>query len=83
MLLGIIDTNLNRCVNVTKDNRPIDQIPLPSNLIAIDILNTPSQDWVWNDTTQEYDLVDSFGEGGVGDIWDGVKLTQPEKPPRD
>ena len=54
----------------------------PETHIAIPYAGTPSIDWVWNETTQDWDSVETIGNGGIGDTWDGTKMieTKPNNP---
>ena len=76
--VAIINSNTGVCENVSLDERSISQIVLPSPYIAVDLATTPAIDWVWNTDTKEWDPFEGIGNGGIGDTWDGTKLTQPK-----
>lgn len=79
--LAIINSITNICVNVTSDPRPASDIVLPSPYFAIDLNTTPAIDWFWDGTA--WIPLEGVGNGGIGDVWDGVKLVQPmpQSPP--
>lgn len=73
--IAIINSITNVCVNVTLDDRPIDQINLSQPYFALELNTTPAIDWVWDNT--QWVQVEGIGNGGIGDVWDGSKLIQP------
>ena len=74
--LAIINSATNICVNVTIDPRPADQVVLPSPYFAVDLNTTPAVDWIWDGAT--WNAVEGIGNGGIGDVWDGARLVQPQ-----
>jgi len=44
---------------------------------------TPSKDWVWDRTLQDWVLVEVVGHGDIGFVWNGSVLTTaaPKPPP--
>lgn len=77
---AIINKQTNVCENICMDERPIEQIPMPETHFLIDILKVPNVDWIYNRETMQWYTLDSFGQGGIDDIWDGEKLIQPKPP---
>lgn len=76
--LAIINTNTNICENVTIDNRPISEISMPEGYIVLELDKIPAMDWVKNDQGEWTQVGPTLGEGGKGDIWNGIMLIQPK-----
>lgn len=77
--LAIINTITNICENVTVDFRNAEDVVLPSPYIAVDLATTYAIHWHKDDITGEWVQGDpSLGTGGIGMIWDGEKLIQPQ-----
>jgi hypothetical protein len=74
--LAIINSITNICENVSLDPRPASEIVLPSPHFVVDLNITPAVDWVWDGTT--WVSVEGVGNGGIGDVWDGARLVQPQ-----
>lgn len=43
---------------------------------------TKAIDWVWDESISDWVAVEGIGNGGIGDVWDGEKVSQikPEAP---
>jgi len=56
----------------------------PSEYLMLIQATTPAMVWMLNTSTQDYELQEQLGQGGIGFIWDGQKLTtnqpKPEQP---
>jgi len=76
--LAIINTTTNTCENISVDDRPIEEIVLPDPYIVKDLYTTPAINWIWNETTNQWDSVECVG--GIGYAWDGTKLIAPLPP---
>jgi hypothetical protein len=75
---AIINTNTNICENVTVDDRPANEIPIPAGYIIKDLSTIPAMDWVKDQSGEWIQVGPTMGEGGKGDIWDGTMLIQPK-----
>jgi len=54
----------------------------PETHIIIPAETTIAVDWIWSEDISEWLYVEGIGNGGIGDIWDGTKVSQikPDKP---
>lgn len=76
--LAWIDQQTKICTNVSYDIRPVSEIVIPGYQI-LDLDQTPTAGWDWDDATKEWVFVDrNNGEGGIGDIYENGKLVQPK-----
>lgn len=55
----------------------------PETHFVVPAETTPAVDWVWSEETLEWIAVEGIGNGGIGDVWDGQKVSQvkPIDPP--
>lgn len=37
---------------------------------------TPAIDWIWDEAQNDWVTVEGIGNGGIGDVWDGQKVSQ-------
>ena len=82
--LALINNITNICENVTSDNRTANEIIIEGYTV-LDLDNTPVITWNWNESLNDYEEVESIGDGGIGFIYTGGKLVAvkpaiPEQP---
>jgi hypothetical protein len=79
--LAIINNITNICENVSSDNRPINEINIEGYTV-LDLDQTPIINWNWNESLNDYEKVESIGDGGIGFIYTDGKLVavKPDKP---
>lgn len=75
---------INKETNIVENNISLNDIndyQVPETHILIPVETTPALDWVWNEDISEWVYIESIGNGGIGDVWDGTKVSQikPEK----
>lgn len=77
-VLAWINNQTMVCENTSLDPRPASEIHIDGYLM-LDLEQTPSAHWEWNDETQDWILInDPIGQGGIGDVWDGTTLITPK-----
>lgn len=73
-----INNETNICENVSQDDRPASEIIVPGYTL-IDLDETPSTTWKWDETLLDWVQVDeNLGEGGIGDTYIDGKLVEPK-----
>jgi hypothetical protein len=79
--LAIINNITNICENVSTDTRPANEINIEGYTV-LDLDNTSIITWTFNETLNDFEEVESIGNGGIGFIYTGGKLVQvkPDKP---
>lgn len=78
-VLAWINEQTMICENTSLDPRPADEVHVDGYLM-LDLEQTPSAEWVWNEDLQDWELIDEpIGQGGIGDVWDGIKLITPKQ----
>jgi hypothetical protein len=79
--LAIINNITNICENVSTDNRPANEINIEGYTV-LDLDNTSTINWNWNETLEDFEEVESIGNGGIGFVYTNGKLVQvkPDKP---
>jgi hypothetical protein len=79
--LAIINNITNICENVSSDNRPANEINIEGYTV-LDLEQTPVINWNWNESLNDYEQVESIGNGGIGFVYTQSKLVQvkPDKP---
>ena len=76
-ILALINNQTNICENVSLDTRPVNEITI-AGYTVLDLEQISVITWDWND----YEQVESIGNGGIGFVYTDGKLVQvkPEKP---
>lgn len=77
MRIGIINSSTSICENVALDERPLADIQLPEPYFALDIDGVIAVIWTYDTTPEEAYTVEVLGGGGIGFLWDGERLLQP------
>jgi len=79
--LALINNNTNICENVTTDDRPANEINIEGYTV-LDLDNTSVINYVWNETLNDFDEIESIGNGGIGSTYLNGKLInkKPDKP---
>jgi hypothetical protein len=79
--LAIINNITNICENVSSDTRPLNEINIEGYTV-LDLDQTPIINWNWNETLNDFEEIESIGDGGMGCIYTNGKLVhkKPEKP---
>jgi hypothetical protein len=52
----------------------------PETHEAIYTEDKPTIDWVWNPEINDYEQVETVGNVQFGELWDGVKFVEVDKP---
>jgi hypothetical protein len=83
-ILALINNQTNICENVSLDNRPANEITI-AGYTVLDLEQTPVINWNWNESLNDYEEVESVGNGGIGFIYTDGKLVSvkpaiPEQP---
>ena len=73
--LALINNITNICENVTSDNRPANEIIIEGYTV-LDLSNTSSITWSWNETLKDFEQFENIGNGGIGFIYTDGKLVQ-------
>jgi len=76
--LAIINTNTMICENVTVDPRPADQVTVLGPYLVLDLAVTPAIKWIKNSDGVWVLSEEKKGIGGIGMIWTGTRLEQPQ-----
>ena len=63
--LAIINNITNICENVSSDTRPANEINIEGYTV-LDLENTSVINWNWNESLNDYEQVESIGNGGIG-----------------
>ena len=78
--LALINNNTNICENVTLDNRPANEINIEGYTI-LDLEQTPVINYVWNEDLNDFEEIESIGNGGIGCIYSNGKLIKKSDKP--
>jgi hypothetical protein len=73
--LAIINNITKICENVSSDDREANEINIEGYTV-LDLNNTSVINWNWNESTNDYEQVESIGNGGIGFIYTDGKLVQ-------
>jgi hypothetical protein len=73
--LAIINNITKICENVSSDNRLANEINIQGYTV-LDLEQTPVINWNWNESLNDYEEVESVGNGGIGFIYTDGKLAQ-------
>ena len=76
--LAIINNITNICENVSIDNREVNEINIEGYTV-LDLDNTPVINWNWNESLNDFEEVESIGNGGIGFTYVNGKLVS-DKP---
>jgi hypothetical protein len=71
--LALINNLTNICENVSSDNRPANEINIEGYTV-LDLDNTLTINWNWNESLNDYEEVESIGNGGIGFVYTNDKL---------
>ena len=79
--LAIINNITSICENVSSDTRPANEINIEGYTV-LDLDQTPIINWNWNETLNDFEEIESIGDGGMGYTYTNGKLVhkKPEKP---
>lgn len=80
-ILALINNQTNICENVSLDTRPVNEITI-AGYTVLDLEQISVITWDWNEELNDYEQVESIGNGGIGFVYTDGKLVQvkPEKP---
>lgn len=80
-ILALINNQTNICENVSLDTRPANEITI-AGYTVLDLEQISVITWDWNEELNDYEQVESIGNGGIGFVYTDGKLVQvkPEKP---
>lgn len=73
--LALINNITKICENVSSDTRPANEINIEGYTV-LDLDNTPVINWNWNESLNDFEEVESIGNGGIGFIYTDGKLVQ-------
>ena len=71
--LALINNQTNICDNVSIDNREANVINIEGYTI-LDLDNTTVINWNWNESLNDFEEVQSIGNGGIGFTYVNGKL---------
>ena len=71
--LAIINNITKICENVSSDTRTANEINIEGYTV-LDLNNTSVINWKWNESLNDYEEVESIGNGGIGFIYTDGKL---------
>jgi hypothetical protein len=71
--LAIINNITNICENVSLDDRQASEINIEGYTV-LNLDNTPVINWNWNESLNDFEEVESIGNGGIGFIYTDGKL---------
>jgi hypothetical protein len=71
--LALINNITNICENVTSDTRPVNEINIEGYTV-LDLNNTSTITWSWNETINDFEQFEGIGNGGIGFIYTDGKL---------
>lgn len=81
--IALINNKTSICENITIDNRPANQIFI-EGYTAIDLKNTTVINWKWNESLNDFEEVETIGNGGIGYTYNFTNeiliAKKPEKP---
>lgn len=79
--LALINNKTNICENVSIDERPANEINIEGYTV-LDLDNTPVINYVWNETLNDFEEIESIGDGGIRCVYSNGKLIKekPDKP---
>ena len=72
-ILALINKITNICENVTSDNRPANEIIIEGYTV-IDLDNTLTINWNWNESLNDFEEIEGIGNGGIGFVYTNDKL---------
>jgi hypothetical protein len=72
-ILALINNITNVCENVTSDNRPANEIIIEGYTV-IDLDNTLTINWNWNESINDFEEIEGIGNGGIGFVYTDGKL---------
>jgi len=73
--LALINNITNICENVSSDDRQANEINIEGYTV-LDLKQTPVINWNWNESLNDFEEVESIGNGGIGFIYTDGKLAQ-------
>ena len=76
--LAIINNITNICENVSSDDRPANEINIQGYTV-LDLEQTPVINWNWNEELNDYEQLESIGNGGIGFVYTDGKLVAVKK----
>jgi hypothetical protein len=71
--LALINNITNICENISSDDRQANEINIEGYTV-LDLDNTLTINWNWNEFLNDYEKVESIGDGGIGFIYTDGKL---------
>jgi hypothetical protein len=71
--LAIINNITNICENVSIDDRQANEINIDGYTV-LDLDNTQVINWNWNESLNDFEEVESIGNGGIGFTYVNGKL---------
>jgi hypothetical protein len=71
--LALINNLTNICENVSSDDRQANEINIEGYTV-LDLDNTLTINWNWNESLNDYEEVESIGDGGIGFVYTNDKL---------
>lgn len=81
----LVNKETNIVENIVEWDGNTDNWQPPETYLALPVETTPASDWTWDHINEKWVEVESAGNGGIGDSWNGTRLIeeQPAKPPID
>jgi hypothetical protein len=80
MRYALVNKDTKRVENIVEWDGNTATWQPPETHEAIYTEDKPTIDWVWNPEINDYEQVESVGNVQFGEVWDGVKFVEVDKP---
>jgi len=80
MRYALVNKDTHRVENIVEWDGNINVWQPPETHEAVTTDDKPTIDWVWNPDINDYEQVETVGNVQFGEVWDGVKFVEVDKP---
>lgn len=74
----LVNIETNIVENVIEWDGDTSKWQSPATHFLLQADTTPAADWQWDEAAGDYVEVESTGNGGIGDTWNGTRLIEPK-----
>jgi hypothetical protein len=80
MRYALVNTTTHKVENIVEWDGDLNVWQPPEGYEAIYTEDKPTIDWVWNAEIKDYEQVETVGNVRFGEVWDGTKFVEVDKP---